>query len=186
MRRELIQVRNLYGVDHIRFVDDEFTVNRERTLKLMEKMRDLELTWICITRADTIDREMLREMKLSGCVEVHVGIECFSDRVLSLMNKRTTEAVLEKGCNLIKSEGIRLKTYLMTSYPNMLPEDQDKTVEFVRRVRPDKFTLSRFTPLPGSALWGKVPPPPGNGWFYPDDDPDYVEYKARLTEAASR
>ena len=182
VKRELIQIMNRYGIQHVRFVDDEFTVNRDRIIKLMKAIRDLELTWICITRCDTVDREMLHEMKLSGCVEVHVGVECFSDRVLKLMNKQTTEAVLEKGCNLIKSEKIRLKTYLMCQYPGILEEDKDKTVDFVKRVKPDKFTLSRFTPLPGSAMWGKAKAH-GDGWFYPDDDPEYTEYRARLTEA---
>jgi radical SAM superfamily enzyme YgiQ (UPF0313 family) len=183
VRRELVQIRNRYGVQHVRFVDDEFTVNRARTLKLMKEIRGLGLTWICITRCDTVDGEMLREMRLSGCVEVHVGIECFSDRVLTLMNKQTTEEILEKGCRLIKRAGIRLKTYLMASYPGMLPEDQDKTVDFVKRVKPDKFTLSRFTPLPGSAMWGKVEPR-GDGWFYPDNDKDFLQYREQLREAA--
>ena len=182
VKRELLQIQSRYGIEHVRFVDDEFTVNRDRTIKLMKAIRDLELTWIAITRADTVDREMLHEMKLSGCVEVHVGIEVFSDRVLKLMNKQTTEVVLEKGCQMIRDSGLRLKTYLMTAYPGMLPEDMDKTVAFVKRVKPDKFTLSRFTPLPGSAMWGKMKPR-GDGWFYPDDDPEYTEYRARLTEA---
>lgn len=182
VKRELLSIQSDYGIEHVRFVDDEFTVNRDRTIKLMKAIRDLELTWICITRCDTVDREMLHEMKLSGCQEVHVGVECFSDRVLKLMNKQTTEAVLERGCRMIQEAGIHLKTYLMDQYPGTTQADRDKTVDFVKRVKPDKFTLSRFTPLPGSSCWGKVPPRK-NGWFYPDDDPDYVEYKARLTEA---
>lgn len=183
VKRELLQLKSRYGIQHMRFVDDEFTVNRDRTIKLMKAIRDLECTWVCITRADTIDREMLHEMKLSGCVEVHVGVECFSDRVLKLMNKQTTEAILELGCRMIRSSGIRFKTYLMMGYPGMGEEDKEKTVDFVKRVKPDKFTLSRFTPLPGSAMWGKAKPH-GDGWFYPDDDPEYTEYRARLTEAA--
>src|SRR3989304_4709347 len=133
----------------------------------MREIRDLKISWICITRCDTVDREILKEMKLSGCVEVHVGVECFSDRILALMNKRITEEILERGCVLVKEAGIRLKTYLMTDYPGMAEEDREKTIRFVKRVKPDKFTLSRFTPLPGSAMWGKAEPK-GDGWFYPD------------------
>jgi radical SAM superfamily enzyme YgiQ (UPF0313 family) len=183
VKRELLNIQGEYGVEHVRFVDDEFTVNRERTLKLMKAIQDLKLTWVCITRADTVDREMLREMRLSGCVEVHVGVEVFSNRVLKLMNKQTTEQVLEAGCQAIKSSGIRLKTYLMDQYPGTTQVDRDKTVDFVKRVKPDKFTLSRFTPLVGSAMYGKMKPK-GDGWFYPDDDPEYTEYRARLTEAS--
>ena len=182
VKLELLDIMSRYGVEHFRFVDDEFTVDRPRTIKLMREIRDLGITWVCITRCDTLDREMLREMKLSGCREVHVGIECFSDRVLQLMNKQTTEAVLEKGCGMVQEAGIGLKTYLMTDYPGMEAEDREKTVSFLKRVRPDKFTLSRFTPLPGSAMWGKAEEV-GGGWYYPDSDGDYQEYRNRLAEA---
>jgi len=45
----------------------------------------------------------------------------------------------------------------------------------------NKFTLSKFTPLPGSRLSHFVPK--GEYWFYPDEDPGFVEYRNRIREA---
>lgn len=182
VRLELMQLMDRYGVEHVRFVDDEFTINRRRTLKLMSAIRDLDLTFVCITRADSLDEYLLKEMKLSGCKEVHIGVETGSNRLLKLMNKQTTSEVLAKGILAIKKAGIKAKVYLMYNYPGETRKDRDLTIEFIKRTKPDKFTLSKFTPLPGSEIGEKVKQR-GRGWFYPDEDRAYWEYRNRLSEA---
>lgn len=182
VHRELQSLINDYDIAHVRFVDDEFTLHRQRTVELMKKIVPLGLTWVCITRADSLDEGLLALMKKAGCVEVHVGVETGSNRLLKLMNKQMTAETQLRGIEMIKSAGIRAKAYLMYQFPGENEEDRNQTVEFLKRTRPDKFTLSRFTPLPGSAA-SQFVPKGDNQWFYPDDDSGYIEYKKRIMEA---
>lgn len=179
---ELSFLKERYGIEHIRFVDDEFTLHKGRSAELMRAIRPLGLTWVCITRADTLDSDLLRLMDLAGCVEVHIGVETGSDRLLRLMNKQTTSKVLKQGIALIKDAGIRVKTYLMMNYPGETEEDRNVTIEFIKETRPDKYTISSFTPLPGSAV-ERITGVQGEDWFYPDDDRAFQEYKKRIDEA---
>jgi len=170
-----------YGIEHVRFIDDEFTLHNGRSIELMKAIRSLGLTWVCITRADTLNKKLLRLMKLAGCVEVHIGVETLSDRLLKLMNKQTTAKVLKHGIQLIKEAGIMVKTYLMWTYPGEIEADREATVEGLREVRPDKYTISKFTPLPGSAI-ERVTGKYGDDWFYPDEDYGFQEYRKRIAE----
>ena len=180
---ELRQIMDNYGVEHVRFVDDEFTLNMGNTMKLMKAMRGLELTYVCITRVDALNRELVREMKMSGCVEIHVGVETGSDKLLRLMNKQTTSKDLLDGVKMMKSEGMRVKTYLMTRFPGETEEDREATIRWVREAKPDKLTLSVFTPLPGSEIAESIPS--GSPvWYYRDNDEEFLQYRARLMEAA--
>ncbi len=182
VKQELLFLKKTYCIEHVRFIDDEFTVNRSRTIKLMDAIESLDLTWVCITRADSLDQDLLEKMKEAGCVEVHIGVETGSDRLLKLMNKQTTSKVILKAIKTIKEAGIRVKTYLMFDYPEETEEDRDKTVKLIREAKPDRFTLSKFTPLPGSAIYK---PHQSRRWFYPDEeDPQYLEYKERIVEAS--
>jgi len=61
----------------------------------MAAIRDLALTWVCITRADSLDAEMLKAMRSSGCREVHIGVESGSDKILRLI-----ELVVSQGGSL--------------------------------------------------------------------------------------
>jgi len=179
---ELSLLKEQYDIEHVRFIDDEFTLHKGRISKLMKTIQPLNITWVCITRADTLDANLLSLMKQSGCTEVHIGIETGSDKLLRLMNKQTTSDVLKRGVKMIKDAGIRVKAYLMMNYPGETSEDRDATIEFVRETQPDKYTISNFTPLPGSAV-ERITGTQGEDWFYPDDDRLFQEYKKRIDEA---
>ena len=182
VRHELDTIIEDYGVEHIRFIDDEFTLHPHRTIDLMKAMKPLDLTWVCITRADTLTSPMLDYMKEAGCVEVHIGVESGSDKVLETMNKRTDVETLARGVQMIKDAGIRVKTYLMYGFPGETEEDRQKTVDFVKHVQPDKFTVSHFTPLPGSLI-SQFVPKGETPWFYQDYNESFEEFRRKIKEA---
>lgn len=172
---ELHQITENYDVSHVRFVDDEFTLNKTRIAKLCKLIANQlpDLTWLCITRVDTLNDELLRAMKEGGCTEINVGVESGSQRILDAMNKQMTTRQLEMGVKKIKRAGITAKAYIMYKYPGETEEDRQMTLDWLRRAKPDKVTVSHFTPLPGSELWNEGDTP----WFYRDEDIEFQVFK---------
>jgi len=168
VREEMKQIIEGYGVKFFRFLDDAFTVNRRRVLKLCEEIKDLECEWRCITRADWIDKELLEAMKEAGCVGCDFGIESGSQRILNMMNKRLTVEGNIKAIKLMKEVGLSPKVFLICGFPGETEKDIELTKRFMQVAKPDSFTLSQFTP---------------NGWFYPDEqgDTEYKELKQWLS-----
>jgi len=174
-----------YGVQHIRILDDTFTLIKKRVLDLCDKIKPLEITWASITRADHIDDEMLYNMKKAGCIEVNIGVETGSKRLLKLMNKNETIETYIKAAEKIRKAGLLFKPFLMYDFPTETREDQEDTLELVRKIKPDKFTLSKFTLLPGSDMWmypekygiSKV----NQSYFYPDEkDVGWMSFKEEI------
>jgi radical SAM superfamily enzyme YgiQ (UPF0313 family) len=64
----------------------------------------------------------------------------------------------------------------MYGIPLETEEDRRMTLEFLKKTKPDAFTLSYFRPLPGSDLEGSS----SSYWFYPDSDPDYSKFKEEI------
>jgi radical SAM superfamily enzyme YgiQ (UPF0313 family) len=139
----------------------------------------LGITWMCITRGDALNADLLSKMKAAGCVEIHIGVESGSQKVLDLMNKRTTVDTLVWAIGLIKGAGIRAKVYLMYGFPGEDDEDRRLTLEFVERTKPDGVTVSKFAPIPGSRLWnhGVLA---SEQWFYQDTDREYQEFRRKV------
>lgn len=177
VKSELKYLQDRYGIEHVRFVDDEFTLNNKRVKALCNEISDLKMTWVCITRVDTTSISTLKDMKKGGCVEVHVGVESGSNRLLELMNKKVTAKTLLKGIKKIKDARLRVKTYLMYGYPGETEEDRELTLTFLRKAKPDKFTVSMFTPLAGSKTSKSIA---NVGWYYPDF---FITYKEQIKEA---
>jgi len=170
MVMEMSDVINHFDVTHFRYVDDIFTLSRKRIIKFckLKRNRRIDATWVCITRADALDEYLLQRMRWAGCREVHIGVESGSQRVLDLMNKQTTIKVLEDAIWKIKDVGIVAKVYLMYGFPREEDEDREKTLEFIKRTKPDKVTISRYAP--------------SGEWFYPDEDENYNAFKKRCIE----
>ena len=48
----------------------------------------VDLTWSCFSRVDTINAEMLDDMKAHGCHQIMYGIESASAEILANVGKR--------------------------------------------------------------------------------------------------
>lgn len=190
---EILHLQQHYGIQHIRFVDDIFTFNPNRINRLCSKIQGLGVTFSCITRADCLNEEIVGNLKKAGCAEIHIGVETGSLRLLKAMNKSETTAVYHKAIQLIKKHGIKAKVYLMVNFPTETEKDIELTKAFLKKAKPDKFTLSNFTLLPGSDVannpqrYGLSPGNAGSQWFYLDEKANqrYTEFRKWLEENVS-
>jgi len=64
------------------FVDDVFTMRKDRTKQLMHRIIDerLDMPWKCEARADHLTQELCDLMAEAGCVRIKIGFESGSDR----------------------------------------------------------------------------------------------------------
>ncbi|MFW5900749.1 MAG: B12-binding domain-containing radical SAM protein, partial [Halodesulfurarchaeum sp.] len=69
--RELVEG---YGIDHVNFADDVFTLHRQKTEALLDRLATVELaqpwSFTCATRVDLVDEELLRRLAEVGCTGI--------------------------------------------------------------------------------------------------------------------
>ncbi|MBI4245427.1 MAG: radical SAM protein [Planctomycetes bacterium] len=77
------------GYREVHFRDQTFAVNKERSLKLCEAIKNAlpDLTWSCFSRVDVLDEDRVQAMAQSGCHTVIVGIEFDNDQMQKLLKK---------------------------------------------------------------------------------------------------
>lgn len=155
---EVKHVHDKYGTKFFYFVDDTFTLNKNRTKKICELLveSDLDISWICDTRVDTIDEELLRLMKESGCVRVKIGVESGSERILKMVKKMITKKQIRDCVSHIKKVGIDLTIYLMIGFPTETQEEMQETLDFARELDPTYYSLSILAPYPGTEIYDDV------------------------------
>jgi len=148
---EMAWLKEKYGVPRYTFNDDSFTVNRSRTEKLLEKIvaSKLGVPWVCQTRTDLLDENLLKKMIAAGCVSLAIGLESVSDRMLKIIKKNLTMASFKKALAFIERSNIDYGVYLMVGFPEETEEEILKSIDFVRASRAPFIGLSVFTPYPG-------------------------------------
>jgi len=144
------------NIDALQIYDDNFTTNIKRTKELCKEMikENLELQWVCYTRADAIgDEEMLRLMKKAGCYMIIVGIENGNERILDLINKRLDLKTARQNLKLAKKIGIHVLSSFMIGLPSETVAEIENTIEFSGSLDLTYATYPIFTPYPGTPIY---------------------------------
>lgn len=154
---EIEHVIDTYGIREFRLSDDTFTLNRERLLELLPRMKECNIFWRASVRARPLDPGLLELMADSGCVELSYGIESGDQRVLDRVNKGVTLEQSETAMKWSKEAGITVRALMIAGLPGETPESAYKTIEFMERTRQywDIAALTNFVPLPGSPIWNE-------------------------------
>ncbi len=155
---EIIYLRDTYGIQRFVFWDDQFTINRQRTVAICNLLLEKEanVRWLCLVRADTIDEQLLRLMKKAGCYEVQVGVESGSDRILKKVKKGVTVEQIRNAAKIIRKTGLRWHAFLMIGFPGETREEMDATMRLISQLKPNCVELSVFTPYPGTPLYQEL------------------------------
>jgi radical SAM superfamily enzyme YgiQ (UPF0313 family) len=150
---ELRFIRSL-GFREVKFNDEIFTLDRVRTLDVTAMIaRDHRgLSWKCNTRADLLDEQLLREMSLSGCRLVYIGVESAAESILEYYGKKVPLERLPEIVQAAKKVGIRTVLHFMFGAPQETWETVDATIRYACATDPDYVGFNILTPYPGTQL----------------------------------
>lgn len=154
MREILAPLVARYGIEGVYFSDETFLDHPPRVVELCEELLCSglapKLAWTAQVRADTIEAGFLPLMRRAGCVQLELGIESGSQRMLDAVSKGTTVEQNERALRLLRQAGIRSLAYMMYNLPGETEDDIRQTDRFLRRTRPDIVRLNSFIVYPGS------------------------------------
>ncbi|HIH61265.1 MAG TPA: B12-binding domain-containing radical SAM protein [Methanobacteriales archaeon] len=155
---EIEELYDKYKIEEIGFIDDTFVLNKRRALAIADeiKERSLDITWSTSSRVNTIDKQLLSNLKSAGLQSIYYGIESGSQRVLNLMNKKITLRQSEDAVKIAKDLGIEVMASFMFGYPGETPAEMDKTIDFSIKLDPDYAQYSILTPFPGTPIYQKL------------------------------
>lgn len=150
---EMKEVISTLGYHGFNWHDDTFAINRNRVKELCNEFKKLDVVWRCLTRVNTVDKEILSIMKDSGCKEIIYGIESFSQKILNNLHKGTTVEQNLRAMKLTKKAGVQTKAGIIVGSPGETWETIRETEKGLRECPPDFWNVSVFTPYPGSEVF---------------------------------
>jgi len=152
---EIDELKTVYSIKNITFMDDSFTINKERVKELCLAMieKHINITWSCLTRVNIISDEIIVLMKKAGCTKVDVGIESGNQRVLDLINKGITVEQVRKAVEILKRNKMYWSGFFIFGFPTETENEISDTINFLKELKPNWANISIFTPYPGTDLY---------------------------------
>jgi len=148
---------NNFSVKQIGFIDPIFPLFREDGLdfcaEMIKRGLNRKVVWICETRVDTVDRELLRAMAGAGCRRILYGIESGEQKKINNIQKNFSLNIARQTIQDTKKEGIQTVGFFMLGLPGDTSESINKTIRFSQEINLDFAKFAIAVPFPGSKLY---------------------------------
>jgi radical SAM superfamily enzyme YgiQ (UPF0313 family) len=162
--KEIKLLHEKYGITHINFIDDAFTINKKRLMDLCDMLikARMPLEWVCATRIDFLDKEIIFKMKEAGCVMVSLGIEgCIPETLIKMGKTTNPEWYIKQSENVLKwcyEAKIRAGINILTGFPWDNAEDIKRIQRYVRKISryvTQDFCGGILQPMPATEIYEK-------------------------------
>jgi len=144
-----------FGARDIKFWDESFTYDRNRTIAICEELikRRIDVSWWISARADTVDDELLKIMKKAGCWCINFGVESGVQKNLDTLRKNLTIAQITKAVKAAHRAGIKTFTTYIFGIPGETFEDGLETIKLAKKLNSYITEFFPISPFPGTDLW---------------------------------
>jgi len=183
------QMEELYrkGVSFFYVSDDTFTMKKDRVIQICKKIieRELNITWVAISRVNYVNEEMLSWMRKAGCIQISYGVESGSEKIRDILNKNIKTNDIKRAFALTTRYGILARAYFIYGSPG---EDRDtiqETIDLINEIKPLGIIFYILDIFPGTALYADFQKKTKLGddiWLQRIEDIMYFETDPRLSK----
>ena len=158
---EINQLVHTYKIKQIDFYDDNMTLNKKRMETICDLIvkEGLDIEWYTPNgvRADTLDENLLKKMKASGCKKIRIAPESGVQNVLDkIVKKNLNLKDVEKAVVLSKKVGIKVGCFFVIGLIGETKEDINETIRYAYKLKSlgaDRFYFSVAMPVYGTELY---------------------------------
>ncbi len=154
--REELEMLKKYKIETIYFWDPQFNISKQRVIELTDLLKQYSFKYECWMRCDTVDEEIVKRMRNSGCFRFHLGLENGSQQILNSYNKGITIEQIIKAFKLAKKYKIETAAYLVLGTPEENKETFQETKKLIKRIKPTTIVPANFRPFPNVPLTKKM------------------------------
>lgn len=151
---EELQYIRAIGLKEVFIKDFTFEVPRENTTEICKRMiaEKTGLAWICSSRVDTVDDELLSLMKSAGCHTIQFGVENNNAEILENYEKHITPDQVRNTFALCHKYGIKTLAHFILGLPGETKESIESTLQFAKELNPDYASFNIAIPQVGTDL----------------------------------
>jgi radical SAM superfamily enzyme YgiQ (UPF0313 family) len=130
---EIKELNSKYGICEFSFTHDMFTMNKVTIKNFCENLskENLNITWSCSARVDTLDEDLILNMKKAGCKNIFLGIETGSDKIQKRINKNINLNNALNTIKILKKHSVDMTISLIYGFFDETYEDIQDTLNFI-------------------------------------------------------
>ena len=156
---EELHLLSSQGYRQFLFVDDNFTLNTKRVIKLCQRLRreKVDIDFFAEGRVDNCPKDMLQEMARANCRMMYFGIENATQKVLDYYDKRTTPQQALDAIKKARKAGIDVTVAsFILGAPHETRKEIWDTLKFAQKLQVDIPQFNILATFPGTDIWEEL------------------------------
>lgn len=147
-----------FGVFDFLIWTEAFTMNNAFAHEVCDEIlrRGLRIAWVCNSRVDHVNPELLAKLKAAGCTMVGYGIESGRQAVLDSVKKGITLDQIRVAVRMTQAAGLEVTGHMMVGFPGEDEAAIRDTVDFAIELDLDFVQFYAVVPFPGSKLFDEA------------------------------
>lgn len=151
---EISSIINTHDAIHSIAIEDElFVTKRSKIEEFCEKIKPLNVNWGCTAHPSTLKNDLLKTMRVSGCVAINIGVDSASQKVLASMNRKTSLHQIENALRMIQENGIAILGNLIFGDIAENKTTVEESLHWWRKNRRYMLNLGPIYAFPGTKIY---------------------------------
>ncbi|MEO5335343.1 MAG: B12-binding domain-containing radical SAM protein [Magnetospirillum sp. WYHS-4] len=149
-----------YNLGFLNIADEMFGADKKKLLEFCERIKPYDIMWTASTRVTGITADLMRTIVDAGCANLNYGTESGSERILQVMEKKTSVAQNREAIRLSYEFGAVAPIALVIGMPGEDRETIRETIELCKfaktldkRINPNNLSINYAQALPGTPLY---------------------------------
>jgi len=170
---------NQFGFKEFDFVDDNFTMIRQRAVDicdlLIKEKLNKKIIWRCSNglRIDRLDLKLLKKIKKAGCYMVSLGIESGNEQILKNIKKNLTLDQVRRVAKWCQQVKIQTRGLFMIGNLGENERTIMNTINFAKELPLTNAVFHITIPFPSTEYWQIIKK---NGKLFPKSWGEYTAY----------
>jgi len=154
---EIKYIKDSLGIEEMSIEDDNFTYDKERASKICDLMvqENLDIAWDTPNGIAlySIDEELIKKMKESGCYRLSFAIESGNQEFLNKVIKKPLKLeFVPQLINYARRLGIEISVFFIVGIPGETEKTIRDSFRFSRKIGVFRPFISIATPYPGTQM----------------------------------
>ena len=149
-----------YNLGFLNIADEMFGADKKLLMEFCERIKPYDILWTASTRVTGITADLMRTIVDAGCANLNYGTESGSERILQVMEKKTSVEQNREAIRLSYEFGAVAPIALVIGMPGESPETIRETIELCKfaktldkSINPNNLSINYAQALPGTPLY---------------------------------
>jgi radical SAM superfamily enzyme YgiQ (UPF0313 family) len=138
------------NIKNIWIRDFTFGLNKSRSIEFLDKLKKLDFSWFCLSRAETLDNSMITKMSEAGCYLVMIGVDSISSSTMKMISRVQKRDLLTNRIAHATKSDIQVLVHMILGFPGDKLGDMLRTIHFLAGTKANFLSINFFSPRAGS------------------------------------